>query len=692
MKKKELLKMPKLKPTEYMHRTAMAQNLECILYEREHKRDIRKEYPKHFTRYYKAVVQDGILKVAMWDWHTIIMGGKSAKPDYEIYCDKKNDKWMNYNPRTEKWGEARIENLDFTRSGCTYGDWYGVQGYSSEESRKIVAQYLERQQNNFTVRTSILNWQKEIAQDRLIYTHRKELEYIDSYMALVPDLPKDFEKWVVDEACADAKYIIFNRQTGIGECFNCSAKVPITSKFKHNEEGRCPECKCKITYKSWFKQKYLVCRKRVGIIQELTDKSGYMLREMDITLQQKRDLNYELQYYYGESYRFLLGRNFGKLDTFEWGEYKNTGIRRWCHELNHGMGWYGVSEECVLYPRNLTKMLKDTELKYMPVLKLLKRNPMSYVRPSMMMRELCYQPEVEMMIKVGLYRAALDRVTMAYDRKQWNRESPWNYFEISKEYFEMAVKNNASMRRLETMKSLTKTGTRLNYEDVCWMSKYFYTDTAKVTQLGHTEKLIRYIQELEEKKRSRAASDYMDYIDDLNVLGIPKTKNVLFPMNFDREHEELSELRREHEKKLENMELREKNRELRKMLPNIRKLYETENDEFKVVIPTCKQDFIKEGQNQHNCVGGSYFDKMLKGECVVVFLRKKENLRESFCTVEFAPDGRVKQNRIKYNREAPEEAQKFINDLSKKVKETKAKQDYEAQKLIEKLNCKVAAV
>ena len=111
----------------------------------------------------------------------------------------------------------------------------------------------------------------------------------------------------------------------------------------------------------------------------------------------------------------------------------------------------------------------------------------------------------------------------------------------------------------------------------------------------------------------------------------------------------------------------------RKMVQKIKPLFVHEDEQLMIVVPTCKKDFQQEGQNNHNCVGG-YFERVLKGQCIVVFLRKKEEPEKAFCTVEFDLHGNVKQNRACYNRQAPEEAVQFINNLSKIVQKRIEKQ------------------
>lgn len=653
MKKKELLKMQKLTPTLYMVKKA-----------KDNEKDA--EYRPRYTRYYRAVVQNGILKVAIWTRSELAKGNK--EPAYLEFIDKKNNSWLNYNPSTNVWGKARIENLNFDGIRGNDYDWYGVRGWESEETRALVNKYFNTHMQ-YLVRDAIKKWQKGIADVRLSRKYQSEIEQIDSVMNLVPELPKDYEKWASTEAYATAQYMLYDRKAKKAFCTNCWKDSECKKEYKHLQVVKCPKCRHEVTCKSWNKQHSIRDRKKVGIIQNLRDKSGYILRIFDTEVKYKREKNYAKEFWIHEDTRFRLSENFVNEETFEWGEWKNSGMTRWCHELNHGSYYYyGPDEECICYNKNIQKLIEHTNAKYIPIGQIMKKKAGTYLHPARMIRNALCMPQTEIMAKVGLYNLAAEYLEKGpYRYKEWNKESPWKYLEISKEYFEIAKKMDAKERHINVMSEATKLNVSLNEEQIQFYSKYFASNVEQIFILGHTEKMYKYLVRLQ-ILGNRVLNDYLDYIDDLRKLHIPLTKSALFPKNFEAEHREVAELRREEENKIDAMELRKKNRALRKMLPEIRELYECENDDFKVVIPTCKKDFQDEGREQHNCVGGSYFDKMLKGDCVVVFLRQKKDLKKSFCTVEFAPNGSVRQNRVQYNKEAPQEAQKFINNLSLKVK------------------------
>lgn len=65
--------------------------------------------------------------------------------------------------------------------------------------------------------------------------------------------------------------------------------------------------------------------------------------------------------------------------------------------------------------------------------------------------------------------------------------------------------------------------------------------------------------------------------------------------------------------------------------------YIFENDEYVVVLPRSVQDFINEGNQNHNCVG-SYAERFAKGKSNIFFVRKKQYPEHSYITTELTGD------------------------------------------------------
>lgn len=75
-----------------------------------------------------------------------------------------------------------------------------------------------------------------------------------------------------------------------------------------------------------------------------------------------------------------------------------------------------------------------------------------------------------------------------------------------------------------------------------------------------------------------------------------------------------------------------------------------EDDNFIVVVPTTIAELVKEGEEQHNCVGDyGYDNKVLEGKCNIVFIRKKINPNKSYITCEINPNGHIIQYYLAHN-------------------------------------------
>lgn len=61
-------------------------------------------------------------------------------------------------------------------------------------------------------------------------------------------------------------------------------------------------------------------------------------------------------------------------------------------------------------------------------------------------------------------------------------------------------------------------------------------------------------------------------------------------------------------------------------------------DNLVMMFPTKTNDFINEGENLHHCVGRmGYNKKMAKGESLIIFVRKQEEVNTPFLTLEYDP-------------------------------------------------------
>ena len=178
MKKQNLLKMKSLKATKGMIDVA---NKDIVTeketgftsYSGEEYKYKRNEIK--YARYFRAVVENEILKVAVFTKKSLL---RTEEPLFEIFIDKKEDKYITYERGASKWRTAKINMLD-TREGdyslCMKMEW------QTEETRRIVNEYFETGKNK-NVYEAVLDFQSRIKENALKKKNRSEIEQIDATM------------------------------------------------------------------------------------------------------------------------------------------------------------------------------------------------------------------------------------------------------------------------------------------------------------------------------------------------------------------------------------------------------------------------------------------------------------------------------------------------------------------------------
>jgi DNA-directed RNA polymerase subunit RPC12/RpoP len=674
MRKRDLLELPVLGATDQIVRLAKS--------DRGRLRQIgvwNKRKKKAFRVIYSRAGKWGtVLKVALFCREDLLAG--ELLPRYEIYISTTEDEDKTYLPKEKKWSEASIGNL-IVADG--YKIYYGSQMEEWEEpgARETVAKeigaYSKCAEKN-TVFELVLAWQQLRRARRLRGRHQREKARIDLAMETVPDLPKDWVKWVYDSAYFHAQYMMYHPgdKENSAWCSACGFNVKLKKRVRHQEHVRCPKCGKKVLALSWNKQKTISDRKEPGILQERKD-GGYVLRVFASGIIRRKETDWKLsesESYIHEKYRVFLDRSFRQETIYEYTVWKTRyehDEERWCYgsDAAYGYGYYYKnSDDCILYYRNLARLRKGTCLQYVPLEKLFKKNEGCYGSVVKMLSNLKSMPQLEYLIKTGLYRLAWD---LAKEGNRGNlldtdKKNLLKALGVDRQELDMAIKMNASFLQFKTLKAISAAGYRLNSRQVEWYSREFGAEmTKRMLAYGHPVKMMNYISRLTEQ--GIRPGDYVDYLEEVKVLRLERTEDVLFPKNFQSMHERLSEQRRDMEEEVRKATIRKKDRMLREMLPELIKLYtgtKAEGD-FVMILPTCKEDFAKEGQNNHNCVN-NYYDKMLEGKCVILFLRKKEDTQSSFCTVEM--DGaRIVQCRAIRNSVPPLEVTEFMERYAKEV-------------------------
>ena len=165
--------------------------------------------------------------------------------------------------------------------------------------------------------------------------------------------------------------------------------------------------------------------------------------------------------------------------------------------------------------------------------------------------------------------------------------------------------------------------------------------------------------------------DYRDYLRMMEKLGTP-VKNIMqaFPANLDKAHDEATRKYNLLKQKLEDDTYEKIKQSLQK--------YKYESSGLCIVLPEKATSINEEGRALAHCVG-SYVDRVLKKETVILFVRRLEDITKPYFTLEYQR-GKVQQCRGYKNQKMTDDVKAFVEEWERWVKKTtNRKEQHEIQ-------------
>jgi len=225
---------------------------------------------------------------------------------------------------------------------------------------------------------------------------------------------------------------------------------------------------------------------------------------------------------------------------------------------------------------------------------------------------------------------------------------------------------------LRMYKTAKKYGRRITFEEAKEiMSKYthFEAELRYICKVTHPYLALAYIQKQGSGSPHRL-SDYRDYLKECSKLGYDlKNKKVLFPEDLQAEHARTSM----EVKIADDMHHQE---EFKRQTEKLYGKPEFSADGLLVRAAEAIDELHKESLQLHHCVR-TYVDKVCRGDCAILFIRKTEAPDEPYYTMEINKKGEVVQCRGLNNRSMTEEVEAFV-ELWKQNVMTKSKKRKEA--------------
>lgn len=515
---------------------------------------------------------------------------------------------------------------------------------------------------------SVNNFQETILAKHKKARHQKEKNEIDQKMSEIGEVPKDFFKWCDETALFQSRYIYYKKRNGDkqvqGYCTCCHKDVLVTAP-RHNEYGACPNCCKKIQYKVEGRSKFILDHQNVVLLQVVNN--GFCVRYFQITKKYNSDYkNPEICY-------FEMIRKFyyeEKEVSYIWGSFKQTGELRWCKDVQ----FYHLTKT-MIYLDNIEESLKDTKWKYCALKEFAKSE--GVVNVSNYLHTYVKHPYIEKLVKVGLIQLTKDILSNHHTDivKCYNycyKKSITGLLGITKKELKMFRELDISANELMLFQKAKSLHMVMNKEQIGGLISYTYFYANEVLQhLKYTtfNKLDQYLKAqciTDGLQLTTAWILWRDLIEMSNKLEIDlKNTFNLFPKHLKYSHDFVANRWKIKIKKIEAKEERALDRKAKKLFEKLRPNYEWENKDYAILVPKDRQDFIQEGEKLHICVGiNGYFQKMVKGTTIILFLRKKAEVNKPFYTLEL--NGKtIIQCQAFGHKQPTEEIQKVLDQYLK---------------------------
>lgn len=179
-----------------------------------------------------------------------------------------------------------------------------------------------------------------------------------------------------------------------------------------------------------------------------------------------------------------------------------------------------------------------------------------------------------------------------------------------------------------------------------------------------SQKIIEYIYYQDKVKKgyyeySSYASDYIDYIEFCNTLGIPLSSSVKYPENLKEAHDDMQDRIKINKSKAVTDKIQKQ---------VIKKLfkYRFADDDYIITPANSVQDLIEESKQLHHCVR-TYTDRYARGETAIFLIRKRDDVLHPFYTLELK-NRKINQVRGLHNSDPIDEVIQFVKKWAKKYR------------------------
>lgn len=486
--------------------------------------------------------------------------------------------------------------------------------------------------------------------------------------------PKDLADYII-RSVADHTYLIVDHKADRCRCTRCGAENKISEMhdgeaLKHNAKHYCYEC-CKDAIVKEFRYG----RKNIteyGRILWLRKHGRVTFAELDEYQINYTDWEPKVSFWSSAQYRFTkesqeyykhIPEGCWKPERWE----RRKDVKLPC--ATGGMWYYYCVpryQKTVTHPSFLRERGSDLKYANLDMDRLLFNTPDNPYGLIRYIYNFLKYPSIEILEKAGFEGIVGERANEGKSSAvNWRAKDLRKILGLKpkeiKEFRELG--RYARLYELEKYKDIKKMCYKVSFDQLDLLPDYEMKEKIReIERYVKLEKALEYLGTQEDDCRI-----YIDYLKECRQLGYDmNSKKVLFPENLQAAHEATSEkiqIQTDAEKK-ENF------------IKNVKKLYDRpEYREDALLIRPARdpEELAKESAALHHCVR-TYVDKVARGSCVILFIRRTSEPDKPYFTLELSPEGKIVQCRGNHNCAYPEDIKAFLERWQKWMKTKKKKE------------------
>lgn len=623
-----------------------------------------------------------------------LLGGHRVLAVYFYECErlKANDrmpKWVVFQGKDDfatlerdaagniKWRNAMLTNLTRYYSGsflpaCVF--------YKKTECHTI-ARYIHVEANPALVLTHLDRYQQDIRDRQSKIRRYKRDTVVRDKMRRVPQTPANLKRWADKHIMPH--YLFYDYNNGRAKtqayCTYCE-KFSVIKRPKSNDVLRCPKCRQKVIAKAQGKRAaYHEDRETCQVIRRISPQELVVrIYKLYWSYAKGKDSIRKSAY---EVMRIYVRSDDGKKAIVEPYYYDSSydSVTRWRRGYHpgalFGMECFISEETGEIYLPGLEKTLQGTAWEYCALRQFYERTAIPMQVSHYLKMYLRHPLLVERLTKVGFENIVADVVyrhgfSDALDEMQARTN---RILRVEKQDVSVLQEQKVGMSMLKKYQAYVAIHLRGRAELFQWQLHNEVSEIpTDIFQYMTAEKFMRYIDtQFPIYCETRTANGYRDptmetlviiYVDYLHMCRRQaydmKDKSVLSPKNCAAAHDREAE-------RIQKINDAQKNKAFGMAYAGFARKAALSNEELQIVCPKQANDLVAEGRALHHCVG-SYIDRVAEGRCLIVFVRRVEEPKKPYVTVEVR-DGKVAQIHGDHNSDPTEEVKMFVDLWSRKV-------------------------